>query len=186
MDKVFLYDATLREGNQAEEISFSVEDKIRITSKLDEIGIDFIEGGWPSSNPRDFNYFKEVKSLNLKHAIVTAFGSTAKPGVLIEKDVNLNDLLHADTEAVTIFGKAWDLHVTDVLGIEKDENLKLVEESILFVIICVRDAPAVRPGHAPSWCFIPPERLPKTITPQGGFNGEVRRIFRFRHVHSRR
>ena len=73
MGKVFLYDATLREGNQAEEISCSVEDKIRITSKLDEIGIDFIEGGWPSSNPKDFNYFKEVKSLDLKHSIVTAF-----------------------------------------------------------------------------------------------------------------
>ncbi len=133
MGKVFLYDATLREGNQAEEISFSIEDKIRITSKLDEIGIDFIEGGWPSSNPRDFNYFKEVKSLDLKHSIVTAFGSTAKPGVSIEKDVNLNDLLNADTEAVTIFGKAWDLHVTAVLGIEKEENLKLVEESVLFL-----------------------------------------------------
>ena len=133
MGKVFLYDATLREGNQAEEISFSVEDKIRITSKLDEIGIDFIEGGWPSSNPKDFNYFKSVTSLDLKHSIVTAFGSTAKPGVLIEKDLNLNDLLNAETEAVTIFGKAWDLHVTDILCIEKDENLKLVEESVLFL-----------------------------------------------------
>jgi len=133
MSKIFLYDATLREGNQAEEISFSVEDKVRITQKLDEIGIDFIEGGWPSSNPKDFNYFKEVKSLDLKHAIVTAFGSTAKPGGSIEKDTNLNDLLHAETEAVTIFGKAWDLHVTDVLGIKTDENLKLVEESIQFL-----------------------------------------------------
>jgi len=133
MDKIFLYDATLREGNQAEEISFSVEDKLRITRKLDDIGIDFIEGGWPSSNPKDFNYFKEVKLLKLKHSIVTAFGSTAKPGILVEKDINLNDLLNADTEAVTIFGKSWDLHVTDVLGIDKDENLKLVEESVLFL-----------------------------------------------------
>ncbi len=133
MDKICLYDATLREGNQAEEISFSVEDKLRITRKLDDIGIDFIEGGWPSSNPKDFNYFKEVKSLKLKHSIVTAFGSTAKPGILIEQDINLNDLLNADTEAVTIFGKSWDLHVTNVLGIDKNENLKLVEESVLFL-----------------------------------------------------
>lgn len=133
MNKIFLYDATLREGNQMEEIAFSVEDKLRITAKLDELGIDFIEGGWPSSNPKDFHYFKAVKSLNLKHAIVTAFGSTAKPGSPIEKDMNLNDLLHAETEVATIFGKSWDLHVTDVLGIALDENLKLVEESVQFL-----------------------------------------------------
>jgi len=133
MDKIFLYDATLREGNQTEEIAFSIEDKLLITAKLDEIGIDFIEGGWPSSNPKDFNYFREVKALNLQHAVVTAFGSTAKPGIPVEKDVNLNDLLNAGTEAVTIFGKTWDLHVTDVLGIQLDENLELVEASVQFL-----------------------------------------------------
>lgn len=133
MKEVFLYDATLREGNQTEDISFSLEDKLRITEKLDEIGLHFIEGGWPTSNPKDFHYFKEIKAYNLKKAVVVAFGSTAKPGVPVGKDKNLNDLINAQTEAVTIFGKSWDVHVKDVLKVDLDHNLKIIEQSLHYL-----------------------------------------------------
>ncbi len=131
--KILLYDATLREGNQAEDIAFTLEDKLRITEKIDNLGVHFIEGGWPTSNKKDFNYFKEVKSYNLKNSTVVAFGSTAKPGSPVNKDKNLNDLINAQTEAVTIFGKSWDLQVHDVLKINLEQNLKLIEESVLYL-----------------------------------------------------
>ena len=133
MEKITLYDATLREGNQTEDISFSLEDKLRITQRLDELGIHYIEGGWPGSNPKDLLYFKEIKNYRLKNAVVTAFGSTAKPGAAIEHDRNLNDLINAQTGAVTIFGKSWDIHVKDVLRIELRDNLRLIEHSIAYL-----------------------------------------------------
>jgi len=133
MKKVYIYDATLREGNQTEDIALSVEDKLRITEKLDELGIHFIEAGWPTSNPRDFSYFREVKSSTLKNASIVAFGSTARPGTPVEADKNLNDLISAQTEAVTIFGKAWDIHITEVLKISLDQNLKLIESSVAYL-----------------------------------------------------
>ncbi len=133
MKSVYLYDATLREGNQAEDISFSLEDKLRITAKLDELGVHYIEGGWPSSNPVDFAYFKEIQSHALRHATVVAFGSTARPGVPVEQDKNLNDLIRAETRTVTIFGKAWDVHVREVLGISLEENLDLIEQSVTYL-----------------------------------------------------
>ncbi|MCP4624332.1 MAG: citramalate synthase, partial [bacterium] len=83
METIYLYDATLREGSQAEDVSFTVEDKVRITEKLDELGVNFIEGGWPSSNPTDKQYFKEMQSVKMNHATVVAFGSTARPGIAI-------------------------------------------------------------------------------------------------------
>lgn len=133
MNQIQLYDTTLREGNQAEDISFSLEDKLRITVKLDNLGLHFIEGGWPSSNPKDFNYFKEIKSYSFKNSIVVAFGSTAKPGSPVADDKNLNDLIDAQTAVVTIFGKAWDIHVYEVLKTSLDQNLKLIKESIQFL-----------------------------------------------------
>lgn len=133
MKKIYLYDVTLREGNQTEDISFSVEDKLRITARLDDLGIDFIEGGWPSSNPKDVAYFKDVRSLRLRHASIVAFGSTAKPGTAVEADRNLNDLLNAQTPLVTIFGKTWELHIRDVLKITPDHNLMLIEKSIAYL-----------------------------------------------------
>ncbi|MCX5900850.1 MAG: citramalate synthase [Proteobacteria bacterium] len=133
MKQIRLYDATLREGNQTEDISFSLEDKLRITQRLDELGMHYIEGGWPGSNPKDLQYFKDVKKCGLKNAIVTAFGSTAKPGAAIEHDRNLNDLINARTEAVTIFGKSWDIHIKSVLRIGLDENLRLIEESLAYL-----------------------------------------------------
>jgi 2-isopropylmalate synthase len=133
MKQIRLYDATLREGNQTEDISFSVEDKLRITQQLDELGMHYIEGGWPGSNPKDFQYFKEVKNCRLKNAVVTAFGSTAKPGSAVEHDKNLNDLINAGTPAVTIFGKCWDMHIKGVLRISPDDNLRLIQESIAYL-----------------------------------------------------
>jgi len=133
MKQIHLYDATLREGNQTEDISFSIEDKLRITQRLDEFGMHYIEGGWPGSNPKDIQYFKEVKNCRLKNAVVTAFGSTAKPGSAVEKDKNLNELINARTEAVTIFGKSWDMHVKGVLRITLDDNLSLIQGSIAYL-----------------------------------------------------
>jgi 2-isopropylmalate synthase len=133
MQNVYLYDATLREGNQAEDIAFSLEDKLRITLRLDELGVSYVEGGWPSSNPKDFQYFREISAYRLKHAAVVAFGSTARPGVPPEDDANLKDLIEAGTPAVTIFGKAWDVHVRDVLSIDLESNLQLIEASVRFL-----------------------------------------------------
>jgi 2-isopropylmalate synthase len=133
MKSITLYDATLREGSQAEDISFSLEDKLRITVKLDNLGVHYIEGGWPGANPKDIGYFKEIRSYSLKHSTVVAFGSTARPGRPVEQDKNLQDLLQARTAAVTIFGKAWDTHVHDVLKISLTDNLTLIEESIAFL-----------------------------------------------------
>ncbi len=133
MKKIYLYDATLREGNQTEDISLSVEDKLRITQRLDDLGVHFIEGGWPSSNPKDFAYFKEVRRLRLRNAAVAAFGSTAKPGAAVESDKNLNGLINARTEVVTIFGKTWDIHIREVLKITPDQNLRLIERSVAYL-----------------------------------------------------
>jgi len=133
MKTITLYDATLREGSQAEDIAFSLEDKLRITVKLDNLGVHYIEGGWPGANPKDIRYFKEIQSYSLKHSTVVAFGSTARHGKPVTKDKNLQALLQAGTRAVTIFGKAWDVHVRDVLKISPEENLKLIEDSIAFL-----------------------------------------------------
>ena len=139
MKTIALYDATLREGSQAEDISFSLEDKLRITVKLDNLGVHYIEGGWPGANPKDIGYFKEIQSYSFKNSTVVAFGSTARPGKPVAKDKNLQELLKARTSAVTIFGKTWDVHVRDVLTISPAENLKLIEESIAFLKQHVRE-----------------------------------------------
>ncbi len=135
MKKTFveLYDTTLRDGSQSEGISFSVDDKLRITQKLDELGVHYIEGGWPGSNPKDMEYFRRVKDLDLKHAKVVAFGSTRRADNPASKDRNLKALLDSGVEIVTIFGKTWDLHVRDVFGISLDENLKMIEDSIRYL-----------------------------------------------------
>lgn len=131
---VIIYDTTLRDGTQGEGISFSVTDKIRITEKLDQFGIDYIEGGWPGSNPRDMAYFEAAKKLSLKHAKVAAFGSTRRANTPVEEDAQLKLLLEADTPVVTIFGKSWLLHVTEVLRTTAEENLDMIEESVRFLV----------------------------------------------------
>jgi len=131
---VIIYDTTLRDGTQGEGISFSVTDKIRITEKLDQFGIDYIEGGWPGSNPRDMAYFEAAKKLRLKHAKIAAFGSTRRANIRAEEDPQLQLLLEAETPVVTIFGKSWLLHVTDVLRTTPEENLDMIEDSVRFLV----------------------------------------------------
>ncbi|MBF0344467.1 MAG: citramalate synthase [Nitrospirae bacterium] len=133
MKKIEIYDTTLRDGAQAEEVTFSVEDKVLITEKLDDFGINYIEGGWPGSNPRDVEYFEQVKGLKLKNANIVAFGSTQRFGHAAENDLNLKALVAAGTSVITIFGKTWDFHVREALKISLDDNLKLIYDSIRFL-----------------------------------------------------
>ena len=133
-EKVFIYDTTLRDGTQAEGISFSSAEKVLLAKKMDDFGIDYIEGGWPGSNPRDMEFFDLVKKIDFKHARITAFGSTRRAGVPPEEDAQLQTLLDAQTPVVTIFGKSWLLHVTDVLYTTPEENLAMILESVEFLV----------------------------------------------------
>jgi len=130
---VKLYDTTLRDGTQAEDIAFSAEDKIRISQKLDELGIHYIEGGWPGSNPKDLQFFQEIKSVSLSQAKIVAFGSTCRTGTAPQDDSNLQALVEAGTDAVTIFGKAWDIHPLQALNISLDQNLEMIDQSTRFL-----------------------------------------------------
>lgn len=133
MRNIEIYDTTLRDGAQSEDISFSVEDKLRITEKLDELGVHYIEGGWPGSNPRDIDYFKKVKKVRLKNSVVVAFGSTHRPKKKPEKDETLNALLDAGTSLITIYGKTWDFHVREALKISLEENLDIIHNSVAYL-----------------------------------------------------
>ncbi len=133
MFKVQLYDTTLRDGAQQEGISFSVEDKLKIAAKLDELGIDFIEGGWPGSNPKDIEFFAKAPGLNLAHSIIVAFGSTRRSGSKAEEDANLQALLESKTKVVTIVGKSWDKQVTQVLETTLEDNLDMITDSISYL-----------------------------------------------------
>jgi 2-isopropylmalate synthase len=128
-----LYDTTLRDGTQAEEISFLVQDKVRIAQKLDELGIHYIEGGWPGSNPKDIAFFKEIKKVSLSWAKIAAFGSTRRAKTTPEKDHNLQTLIQAEPDVITIFGKTWDFHVKEALRISEEENLQLIYDSLAFL-----------------------------------------------------
>ena len=130
---VDLYDTTLRDGCQAEDIAFTVEDKLRIAERLDDFGVAYIEGGWPGSNPRDEAFFKEAKRLRLKHARIAAFGSTRRVGVRASDDANIRKLLQAETPVITIFGKTWELHVREDLRISKTQNFEVIHDSITFL-----------------------------------------------------
>jgi 2-isopropylmalate synthase len=129
-DSVKIYDTTLRDGSQAEDIAFSVEDKIRIAQKLDELGIHYIEGGWPGSNPKDLQFFHQIRSIPFSQAKVVAFGSTCRAGIAPQDDANLQALIDAGTDVVTIFGKSWDIHPLEALKITLDENLEIIDLSI--------------------------------------------------------
>lgn len=131
--KVYLYDTTLRDGTQGEGISLSVEDKIKIALRLDQFGIDFIEGGWPGSNPKDMAFFERIREIPLQHAKVSAFGSTCRPHVAAADDDNLRALVASGAKAAAIFGKSWDLHVTDALKTTLEENLRMVADSVAFL-----------------------------------------------------
>jgi 2-isopropylmalate synthase len=131
--KIFTFDTTLRDGTQGESISFSVDDKLVIAQKLDELGIDYIEGGWPGSNPKDREFFARAAELKLSHARLTAFGATRFAKNPVEEDRNVQALVAAGTPAVSIFGKTWDLHVTRALGISLEENLVLISETVAYL-----------------------------------------------------
>lgn len=133
MITVQLYDTTLRDGAQQEGISFSVEDKLKLCQKLDELGIDFIEGGWPGSNPKDSEFFARAQNLRLTHSTLVAFSSTRRPDCRTEEDIHLQALLQAKTKVVTIVGKAWDKQVTRVLETTLEENLSMITDSISYL-----------------------------------------------------
>jgi len=128
--KIELFDTTLRDGTQGEAINLSVQDKLLITEKLDDFGIDIIEGGWPASNPRDADYFKRVGKLKLKHAKICAFGSTARFPDKIKEDTNLQGLLRSETPVISIFGKTWRFHSKVSLGLTDEENEVLIHDSV--------------------------------------------------------
>lgn len=128
-----IYDTTLRDGAQAEDVSFSVDDKVRIAQKLDELGIHFIEGGWPGANPRDIEFFRVMRTIPLDQAKMVAFGSTRKANNPVREDSNLQALLEAGTTFITLFGKSWPLHVTEALGTSLQVNLELIADSIAFL-----------------------------------------------------
>jgi 2-isopropylmalate synthase len=128
-----LYDTTLRDGTQAENFNLSVDDKIKVCRQLDRIGIDYIEGGWPGSNPLAVDFFKRMQDVELKQAKLAAFGSTCHFQKSPENDANIQALLAAQTPAVTIFGKSWDIHVIDALRIELEDNLQIIEDSLAYL-----------------------------------------------------
>jgi 2-isopropylmalate synthase len=130
---ILIYDTTLRDGTQGEHINFSAEEKLRIAHRLDDMGFHYIEGGWPGSNPKDIRFFEMAKEKPLRRARLTAFGSTRKPGIRPENCRNLRALLKAGTPTVTIVGKSWDLHVTEILGIPLAENLEMIRDSITYL-----------------------------------------------------
>ncbi|QTL99392.1 citramalate synthase [Iocasia frigidifontis] len=134
MKSLTFYDTTLRDGAQGEGVSFTVDDKIKIVKKLDDFGIDYIEGGWPGSNPKDEEFFAAIRDLKLKHSKIVAFSSTKRYGIDIKDDLNIKKMIDSGVDTVAIFGKSWDFHVTDVLKISLDENLALIEDTIKYLL----------------------------------------------------
>ncbi|MHB8946478.1 MAG: citramalate synthase [Bacillota bacterium] len=133
MMEITVYDTTLRDGAQRAGLSFSVADKVRIARRLDGLGLPYIEGGWPGSNPKDARLFAELKQQPLRQARAVAFSSTRKSGTGVEADPNLRAALETETPAVAIFGKAWDYHVTTALGTGLEENLRMIGESVAYL-----------------------------------------------------
>ncbi|MCL2473020.1 MAG: citramalate synthase, partial [Treponema sp.] len=128
-----ILDTTLRDGAQGEGITFSVQDKLAVVQAMDDLGITWVEAGNPGSNPKDMEFFHLVKNLRLEHTKLCAFGPTRKKGVKTEEDPGVQSLLDAETGAVVIFGKSWDLHVTEVLRVSMEENIAMIEETIRFL-----------------------------------------------------
>ena len=131
--RISLYDTTLRDGTQGAGITLSAEDKIRIAERLDEFGIDYAEGGWPGSNPKDMEFFAQARRRTWRHVRITAFGSTRRPGIPADRDENLNTILAAATPAAAVFGKSWDLHVREALHTTLEENLQMIEDSVRYL-----------------------------------------------------
>ncbi|MBK8781122.1 MAG: citramalate synthase [Anaerolineales bacterium] len=133
MNKIQVYDTTLRDGTQSEGFNLSANDKVRVAQKLDELGVAFIEGGWPGSNPKDVEFFERARDMQWKHALITAFGSTCRVKGGPEDDANIKALLDSKTPVCTIFGKTWTLHVKEVLLTTNDDNLRIIEQSVAYL-----------------------------------------------------
>ncbi|QGG46416.1 citramalate synthase [Heliorestis convoluta] len=133
MERVFIYDTTLRDGTQGEGISLSVEDKVKIAVRLDQLGVAYIEGGWPASNPKDMEFFLRAKEMKWKNAKIAAFGSTCRPGTKASEDSNLQSLVQSGAPVATIFGKTWDYHVTAALRTTLEENLRIIYDSVQYL-----------------------------------------------------
>jgi len=170
---VTLYDTTLRDGTQREGMSLSVDDKLRIARRLDDLGIHYIEGGFPGSNPKDLEFFERARDLRLENATITAFGTTCRKGGAAETDGGLRALLDTGCEALCIFGKAWDLHVTETLHAPLEENLRMVRDSVAFLVAEGRtvffdaehffDGYAANPGYATEVCRTAAEAGAKAV-----------------------
>ena len=133
MKQIAIYDTTLRDGAQGQGISFSPPGKIKVAKLLDEFGVDYIEGGYAASNPKDMAFFEEVKKLKLKHAKIAAFGSTRRANTNAAEDIGVKALIEADTPVCTIFGKSWRLHVRDVLRTDEDSNRAMIKDTVAFL-----------------------------------------------------
>jgi 2-isopropylmalate synthase len=131
--KIILYDTTLRDGTQGEQVTLSAEDKLRIAQKLDAFGIQYVEGGWPGSNPKDARFFELAQHTGFRNTRLTAFGSTRRPGTTPEKDENIQELLRTETGTVCVFGKSWDLHAREILEVSLEENLAMIAESVAYL-----------------------------------------------------
>src|SRR6267142_5275338 len=128
-----IYDTTLRDGTQGEGVSFSMEDKVRLSTRLDAFGIHYIEGGWPGSNPKDLRFFRRMQDVTLKHAKLAAFSMTRRAGGATESDPNMQAIIDSGAPVATIVGKAWDFHVTAALGTTRDENVAMIRDSIAYL-----------------------------------------------------
>ena len=133
MQQIQIYDTTLRDGTQSEGFNLSANDKVRVAQKLDELGVAFIEGGWPGSNPKDVEFFERARDMQWKNALITAFGSTCRVKGGPEDDANIKALLDSKTPVCTIFGKTWTLHVKEVLLTTNDDNLRIIEQSVAYL-----------------------------------------------------
>ncbi|UOF90628.1 citramalate synthase [Fodinisporobacter ferrooxydans] len=133
MSRVWIYDTTLRDGTQGEGISLTVDDKLKIATHLDKLGVDYIEAGWPGSNPKDLEFFQRCHTLQLTHAKITAFGSTRRVGINVEDDPNLQSLIAANTDVITIYGKTWSFQVEEALRTSLESNLELIYDSVRYL-----------------------------------------------------
>jgi 2-isopropylmalate synthase len=133
MTTVYLYDTTLRDGTQGENINFTAEEKLKIAHRLDDFGAHYIEGGWPGSNPRDMKFFDLARTVEFKQTRITAFSATRKPGIHPGKDANIQALLGSGTKTVTIFGKTWDLHVEEIMQNTLAENVEMIRDSVAYL-----------------------------------------------------
>ena len=133
MIRISVYDTTLRDGSQGEGVNFSLQDKLLITARLDALGVDYIEGGYPLSNPKDAAYFRAVRDLDLVHAKVAAFGMTRRRDISADSDVGLKALVDSGSKVVAVVGKSWDLHAREILGVSLDENLRMISDSVAFL-----------------------------------------------------